>query len=94
MSQLYDCIDEACENNPYMNGLGEVIEHLRDKHGLKRYITRPSALGNTDSHEHVWYCDQCDDRTGKGHKSFDSHRAMWQHLQSRHVDDIRTIKLE
>jgi hypothetical protein len=65
----------------YLWDLGQVIDHLRGVHGW-RFIRRPYALGFSDSHGHLWYCFGCDTKLGKGHKSFRSDKAIWDHLNA------------
>jgi hypothetical protein len=35
---------------------------------------------------HVWYCHACEGRLGQDHRSYDSDRAMWGHLNQCHAD--------
>ena len=61
--------------------LEDAIEHVRKHHFSG--IRRPGAIGNKDSHGHIWYCFDCD--TGlKDHRSFDSDEAMLAHLNDVH----------
>lgn len=93
MSQLFACKDQLCEDDQGLHSLGEAIEHLRTKHKLC-FIRRPHSLGLSDSHGHVWYCFQCGTKTGKDYRSFQSHKAMWDHLNDRHNYQLDKIKLE
>ena len=88
MSQTYVCTDKKCPDE-YLDSLGEVIDHLRGTH---RIIQRPHALGVPDSHGHIWYCF-CFGQLSQYHKSFNSHRAMWDHLNSKHDDCLDYIRL-
>lgn len=86
MSVQYQCTIHPFETEITLDGL---IEHLRRVHHLG-FIGRPGALGATDSHGHMWYCFECESDI-KDHRSFDSDKAMWNHLQQRHfysLDDI------
>lgn len=46
-------------------------------------VRRPGPLGSSDSHGHMWYCfcNNCE-HSMKGHKSFNSDMALFQHLQA------------
>jgi hypothetical protein len=66
MPQLYACNDQLCQHDQDLYSLDEVIEHLRKKHKLS-FIKRPNRLGISDGHGHVWYCFQCEAKTGKDH---------------------------
>ena len=79
------CREPQCDGLD-LEGRGKAIEHLRATHG-HRFIRRPHALGVSDSRGHVWYCFRCEDGTGKDHRSFNSDRAMWDHLTDRHRYD-------
>lgn len=92
MSQLYTCEDWLCQNDQDLDGVGEVIEHLRTKHGLS-FIRRPQSLGVADSHGHIWYCFDCETKMGKNHKSFQSHTAMWDHLNACHDFQVDKIQI-
>jgi hypothetical protein len=63
-------------------GMDEAIEHLRRHHAS--FIHRPGRLGAADSHGHIWYCFDCESKYLNNHRSFDSHKAMWNHLRDRH----------
>lgn len=94
---LFTCNDRLCHDPLDLHGLdlyglGEVIEHLRSKH--LSFIRRPNALGFSDSHGHVWYCFHCESKTGNDHRSFQSDKAMWDHLNDRHDHQLDGIKLE
>lgn len=93
MEQLYTCNDaRICHDNEHLYDVGEVIEHLRTKHKLS--FSRQRGLGIPDNHGHIWYCFYCETKTGKNHRSFDSHKAMWDHLNDRHDYMLDTINLE
>jgi hypothetical protein len=84
MAQIYDCTNQSCEYCPYLRGPGEVIEHLRKEHKLS-FISRPQMPGASDAHGNIWYCKRCVvNKLGKDHRSFQSDRAMWDHLNSCH----------
>lgn len=89
MSQSYVCTDTACYDL-YLDTLGETIDHLRGVHG-RTSIHRPHAVGVPDSRGHLWYC-KCLGRLGKDHRSFNSHRAMWDHLNSKHDEWLETLR--
>jgi hypothetical protein len=74
-----------CANN--FDDLGDAIEHIRKAHGINK-IGRPGAVGCPDSHDHVWYCSDCE-TAARDHKSFDSDEAMLQHLTARHKEYIK-----
>jgi hypothetical protein len=63
-------------------GLQEVIEHLRGCH--VSFIGRPGSPGQVDGHGHMWYCFDCDSCTFSNHRSYDSDKAMWDHLNQNH----------
>ncbi|KAE8335237.1 hypothetical protein BDV24DRAFT_144288 [Aspergillus arachidicola] len=63
-------------------GEADLIEHLRKRH-YADFIRRPGSLGAMDSHGHVWYCFACV-RPVSDHRSFDSDRAMLNHLRDCH----------
>lgn len=90
--QLYTCNDRICRDSEVLYDVGEVIEHLRRKHKL--LFSRQRGLGSPDRHGHIWYCFYCKTKTGKNHRSFDSHKAMWDHLNDRHDDMLDTISLQ
>jgi hypothetical protein len=93
MSHLYSCEDQLCREDLDLHSLGETIEHLRKKHRLS-FIRRPGSLGTSDSHGHVWYCFDCETKAGKNHRSFQSNKAMWDHLNDHHNHQLDNIKLE
>ncbi|PMD59024.1 uncharacterized protein K444DRAFT_613812 [Hyaloscypha bicolor E] len=93
MSQLYACKDQLCEDYQDLHSLGEIIKHLRTKHKLS-FIRRPQSLGISDSHGHVWYCFHYETKRGKDHRSFQSDKAIWDHLNDRHDYQLDKIKLE
>jgi hypothetical protein len=74
--------------------MDEAIEHLRRYHAS--FIRRPERLRAADSHGHIWYCIDCEYRNLNNHRSFDSHKAMWNHLQCRHglILDCLDVSLE
>jgi hypothetical protein len=51
-------------------------------------VRRPARLGEPDAHGHTWYCFSCNG-CAKDHKSFDSGRAMLDHLRDEHCVDVR-----
>jgi len=83
MSHYFACNDPLCGGDQDLYSLSEVIEHLRTKHRIP-FIRRPQRLGVPDSHGHVWYCFDCEAKSGKNHRSFQSSKAMWSHLNDRH----------
>lgn len=93
MSYLYTCEDQLCWEDQGLLSLSETIEHLRTKHRLS-FIRRPNSLGTSDSHGHVWYCFNCETDIGKDHRSFQSNKAMWDHLNDCHNYQLDNIKLE
>jgi hypothetical protein len=89
----YTCTRMFCEEQEFEN-LGEVIEHLRGTHKLE-FIKRLGRLGDRDGHGHVWHCFNCDTHWNKNHRSYNSDRAMWDHLNDCHdplLDDIKSFK--
>lgn len=64
----------------------EIVEHIRKKHSFTG-IRRPHAVGVPDSHNHIWYCFDCETDL-KYHRSFDTHWAMLQHLRDLHSHKI------
>ncbi|KAF2210294.1 hypothetical protein CERZMDRAFT_121893 [Cercospora zeae-maydis SCOH1-5] len=91
MPGLFSCTDETCQWF-YTEDLGEVLDHIRSTH-RNGFVKRPSALGTPDSHGHRWYCFRCIGKLGKDHKSFDTHRAMWDHLNAAHDCCLDTIEI-
>jgi len=91
MSQLYACEDQLCQHDLNLYYLDEIIEHLRKKH--LSFIRRPRALGSRDSHGHLWYCYRCETEI-KDHRSFQSNKDMWKHLNSCHYHELDKVKLE
>jgi hypothetical protein len=97
MAQSWACNDSSCRydfDSPMdLDGLDEVIEHIRSIHKLSYLIRRQNAVGVPDNHGHLWYCFHpwCGARTEKGHKSFDSHKAMWNHLNDCHQGEFDMI---
>ena len=92
MSQLYDCLDQSCQDLQYLSGLDEVIDHLRKKHRLN-FIRRLYGLGDADDQGLVWYCEYCQSQKGHSHRSFESDKAMWDHLNDRHGYKLDKIRL-
>jgi hypothetical protein len=90
MPQGYGCADARCQHF-YTEDLSGVIEHVRRAHndGL---LKRPHALGTPDTHGHLWYCFECDSRSGNDHSSYDSDQAMWDHLSRCHEYCVSTIE--
>jgi hypothetical protein len=87
---LYMCARMSCDEQEF-ESLNEVIEHVRSAHKL-RFIHRPGGLGERDGHGHLWQCFACDTKSFKGHRSYDSDQAMWNHLNSCHDSDLDDIK--
>ena len=84
MSPTLGCKGTAKRCRPFTSDdLGEAIEHLRRDHE-PYHIKRPPAVGVSDSHGHVWYCYACEGKLGQDHMSYDSDRAMWDHLKQCH----------
>lgn len=52
MAQLYVCEHRVYQDDQYLCGLNEVIEHRRKQQKLS-FVERPHRLGNSDSHGHV-----------------------------------------
>lgn len=65
------------------NVFGHKVEELRRMDPFM--IKRPHALGERDTHEHLWYCFGCETRF-KDHKSFNSHYAMYHHIRNYHPE--------
>ncbi|PWY83693.1 hypothetical protein BO94DRAFT_536383 [Aspergillus sclerotioniger CBS 115572] len=74
----YTCTQD---NNDFTRE-ADLIEHIRHHH-YADFIRRPGYPGIEDSHGHMWYCFECD-RPTSDHRSFDSDRAMLNHLRSCH----------
>jgi hypothetical protein len=69
-----------------LDSLGATIERIRSRYPN----TIERAPGLTDSHGHMWYCHGCSSNSssnGKGHRSYNSHQAKWNHLLSCHRYD-------
>jgi hypothetical protein len=90
MPQLYYCQGQGCDYGPYQ--LDETIEYIRSKHQLY-FIQRPNKVGVPDLHGHLWYCFKCDTRMGKGHRSYQTHKAMWDHLNHCHNYELPGVSL-
>jgi len=93
MPQLYSCEDQLCQYDQDLDSHDVLIEHLRKKHKLS-FIKRPYGLGSPDRHGHVWYCFRCETKTGKDHRRFQSDKAMWEHLNRCHDNELDKINLE
>lgn len=91
MTQGFGCKGDLCQRF-YSEDLGHVVEHLRGTHGY-RFFSRPHALGTPDSHGHLWWCYGCDGRSGNDHRSYNSGRAMWDHLNRCHDSCMDTIEI-
>lgn len=76
---LLTCLEHGNE----FIGIREAIEHIRAKH--VGFIRRPGRPGECDTHGHTWYCFDCESRAFSDHRSYDSDRAMWNHLKDRHI---------
>eukprot|EP00979_Chaetoceros_neogracilis_P018425 scaffold10589_cov224-Chaetoceros_neogracile.AAC.2 len=59
----------------------DAIDHVRAHHNND--IRRPGAIGCSDSHNHLWYCFDCE-TNWKDHRCFNSHEAMLSHLVACH----------
>lgn len=92
MESVYECTDSFCKGNEKLYELGEIIEHLRGIH-MRSFIVRPQRLGVPDWNGHVWYCFLCETKSGKDHRSFNTHDAMWKHLSDKHDHDLDNIRL-
>ena len=80
------CPNSSCWNCANIfDDLADAIEHIRKYHGIN--IGRPGAVGCSDSHGHQWFCFDCE-TAFKDHRSFNSDRAMLQHLTDCHDDYI------
>lgn len=81
----WTCIDHGKD----LKGIQQTIEHVRRYHAS--FIRRPGRLGDFDTHGHMWYCFDCESRTLNDHRSYDSDRAMWNHLQQSHTTVVDCI---
>lgn len=90
MPREYTCSSIRCQRF-YTEDLGEVVEHIRRAHD-NGSLKRPQALGTPDAHGHVWYCFECESRSGNDHSSFNSDQAIWAHLSCRHEYCVSTIE--
>ena len=71
------CSEKFCD-------LENAIEHVRKCSNHSLDIRRPGAVGDSDSHGHVWYCFECE-TDWKDHRSYNSSEAMYQHLIDCHA---------
>lgn len=65
-------------------GLMDMLNHIRRCYRHRVDLRHSNHLGEEDAHGHLWYCFSCEDKTGKDHRSFDSHQAMYDHLTAVH----------
>lgn len=80
----------TCTNHDHdFCGLSDIIEHIRKVH--TSFIRRPGRPGHVDSHGHMWYCFECDRLPYQDHRSYDSDRAMLDHLKDRHSELLEHI---
>lgn len=79
--EYYTCIDDG---NQFW-GAADLIEHIRKHHAS--FIGRPGHPGIADSYGHIWYCFNCE-RSLKDHRSFNSDKAMLDHLKQCHGDIV------
>jgi hypothetical protein len=85
----YACIKcTAARKHETHAGLMLMLEHARKCSGGADI--RRGRLGEPDAHGHLWYCFSCDNKTGKGHKSFDSDQGMCDHLRAVHRVEFLT----
>ena len=69
----------------------DLIERTRKK-WMKQTIKRPGTVGTMDEHGHMWYCfDEKCQPAHKNHRSFNSHKAMLQHLNARHTKELDSV---
>jgi hypothetical protein len=90
MPREYGCADIRCQQF-YSENLSGAIEHVRRAHS-NGSLKRPHALDTPDTHGHLWYCFECESRSGNDHSSYDSDQAMWDHLSRRHEYCVSTIE--
>ena len=83
--ELYTCT----EHDQDFRTLADVLEHLRKRHAS--LIRRPASLGIPDSHGHLWYCFYCESDFND-HRSYNSDKAMFDHLRRRHSDVTDSIR--
>lgn len=83
-------IYECSEHPKKLGSLDKAIDHARSCHS--NFIKRPGRLGNMDSHGHLWYCFACEGALND-HRSYDSNRAMWNHLKTSHKNVVEDIFL-
>jgi hypothetical protein len=72
--QCKEC-DETFDNDTLL------FKHIRKQHHLD---VRDCAGPSCDKHGHCCYCFECDTRSGKNHRSFDSYSALEQHMSCVH----------
>jgi hypothetical protein len=76
------------EHNRDFDSLANMVEHIRRYHAS--FIIRHGRLGSLDTHNHMWYCFGCD-RPLSDHRSYDSHKALWDHLKMSHENVVEAI---
>eukprot|EP01083_Nonionella_stella_P205404 748015_1 len=74
------------KQNERETALGDIIETMRKSR--RSMIRGPGNLRIPDNHGHIWYCFECETPM-KNHRSFNSHEAMYAHIQSKHCDWIK-----
>ena len=82
----YEYVCTGCTNygiSPW--GFDEVVEHMRGAHSNYDWIRRPNVI---DNHGHLWYCFRCKGKSAQDHRSYDSGRAMWNHIRDQHNDAL------
>jgi len=79
------------ECSKHMNSMEEVAKHLRRNKTKCNYVDVRASVGGpgrADNHNHVWYCFSCE-KDWKDHRSFNSSKALFQHLKDCHEDKIK-----
>ncbi|KAL3474740.1 hypothetical protein BJX99DRAFT_174402 [Aspergillus californicus] len=80
---------ETHDNN--YGKLSDAIEKIRKKY--PDVVRRPGRVGDVDSHGHMWYCFYCQRGVMmRQHRSYDSHRAMWDHLRLSHSEFLYCLE--
>jgi hypothetical protein len=80
----YNCT----KHNQDFDSLANMVEHVRRYHAS--FIIRHGRLGSLDTHGHMWYCFACD-RPFSHHRSYDTHKALWDHLKASHETEVETM---
>lgn len=105
---LYICTPAGTNQQPLeFTTLSDILEYLQLEHGLdiarsstndtkknkKKKKKRQNTPDYDDGNIDLWHCHACDTSSKPDHMDFNSPEEMWWHLQQRHPEALRVIRI-